>query len=142
SDLTGAGGLCDSRHVPERFGMISFTPVHPLFQEKTWLSDSPESSSYMNVERIPEGDLLAGRALMRLKAGLAIAGVVRDESGQAVPGARVTQNFEFRRSERSILTDADGSFWFRKGRPGNLSLTVQAANLAPVVTSLVFNASI
>ena len=141
SELTGADGRWTCSHVPERFGMISFTPVHPLFQEKTWLPDSPESSSYINVERIPEGDFLAGHALMRLKAGLAIAGVVRDESGQAVPGARVTQNFEFRRSERSILTDADGSFRFRNGRPGNLSLTVQAANLAPVVTSLVFNAS-
>jgi len=115
SELTGADGRWTCSHVPERFGMISFTPVHPLFQEKTWLPDSPESSSYINVERIPEGDFLAGRALMRLKAGLAIAGVVRDESGQAVPGARVTQNFEFRRSERSLLTDADGSFRFRNG---------------------------
>src|SRR5207244_4279862 len=69
SELSGADGRWTCSHVPERFGMISFTPVHPLFQEKTWLPDSPESSSYINVERITDGDFLAAHALMRLTAG-------------------------------------------------------------------------
>jgi RNA polymerase sigma factor (sigma-70 family) len=142
SEITGADGQWTCSHVPARFGMISFKLVHPLFQEKTWMTDSPDAMPFVNVDKIAEADFLAGRALMRLKPGLVIAGTVSDESGRPVADARVTQDFEFRRPLRSLLTDADGSFQFRNGRPGNLSLTVQAASLAPVVTSVVLSASV
>jgi hypothetical protein len=107
-----------------------------------WVSDSPDATSYVNVDRIPEADFLAGRARMRLPSGLTIAGLVTDELGQPVPGARVSQNFAFRHPDRSLLTTADGSFLFRNGRPGDLALTAQATHLAPVVTSMVLNASV
>ena len=142
SEITGADGRWSCHHVPARFGMIEFKPAHPLFQEKRWITDSPDAPAYVNVDQIPQADFLAGQALMRLESGLAIAGVVTDESGQPVVGARVTQDFDFHNPERSLPTEADGSFHFRNGRPGNLSLTVQAANFAPVVTSMVFNASL
>ena len=142
TEITGVDGRWTCSHVPARFGQIEFKPVHPLFQEELWVPDSPDAPNYVNVSKIPEADFLTGRATMRLKAGLAIVGVVTDESGRPVEGARVTQNYEFKLAERSLLTPADGSFEFRNGRAGGLTLTVQSANLAPVVTSLVFNASL
>ncbi|MBI3415427.1 MAG: sigma-70 family RNA polymerase sigma factor [Verrucomicrobia bacterium] len=142
TEITGADGRWTCNHVPANFGKIDFKPVHPLFQAKRWVTDSPDMAAYLNVERIPEADFLAGRALMRLKPGLVIAGTVTDESGQPVAGARVTQNYDFHDSERSLVTSAEGSFQFRNGRSGTLSLTIQADNLAPVVTSMVLNASV
>lgn len=142
SEVTGKDGRWTCSHVPARFGMISFKPVHPLFQEKRWVTDSPDATSYVAVDKIPEADFLAGRALMRLIPGLTIAGFVTDSSGQPVAGARVTRDFDFHGAERNLATDGDGTFEFGNGRPGKLSLTVQAAAFAPVVTSMVLNASI
>lgn len=139
--------MCDARgrwscnHVPSRFGMISYHLVHPEFQETEYASDSPDSPSYVSVNRLAEADLLAGRAILRAKRGLVIAGVVADEVGQPVTGAKVTQNYDFRSPERTTLTAGDGSFRFGNGRPRELALTIQAAGLAPVVTSFVANAS-
>jgi len=142
TEITDSSGRWRCDHVPRGFGIISYKLVHPEFQEKTYASDSPDSPRYVNVERIPEADFLAGRAVMRAQPGLTIAGKVTDESGSPVGGAKVTQSFDFTRPERSMVTDADGLFRFRNGQPRELSLTVQAAGLAPVVTSFVMNASV
>ena len=142
TEVTDARGRWSCNHVPARFGMIDYKPVHPQFQEKIYASDSPDSANYVRVDRIAEADLLAGRAIMRLKAGLTIAGQVTEENGWPVTGAKVTQGFDFNRPELNTVTEADGSFRFGNGRPRELSLTVQAAGLAPVVTSLVMNASV
>jgi len=58
-----------------------------------------------------------------------------------VDGAKITQGYDFRSQERTTQTAADGSFRFGNGRPHELALTIQAAGLAPVVTSFVVNAS-
>jgi RNA polymerase sigma factor (sigma-70 family) len=138
---TDATGHWSCTHVPARFGRIDFRPLHPSFQEQRWVSDSPEATAYRNAERIAEADFLAGRAQMRLKAGLAVGGLVVDENGRPVTEARVTQNFDFQRADRTRVTGPDGVFSFGNARPGHLSLTIQAASYGPVVTSLVMNAS-
>ena len=65
SELTGADGRWSCSHVPPRFGMIDFTAVHPHFQEQTFIADSPDAPAYVNMDRIPEADFLAGRAVNR-----------------------------------------------------------------------------
>jgi hypothetical protein len=142
TEVTDARGRWSCSHVPPRFGMIDYRLVHPEFQETQFASDSPESASYVSVERLAQADLLASRAILRVKRGLVIAGVVTDETGQPMAGAKITQDYDFRRGGRTMQSAADGSFRFgSNGRPHELALTIQAAGLAPVVTSLVVNAS-
>jgi RNA polymerase sigma factor (sigma-70 family) len=141
TEVTDAAGRWTCSHVPTRFGMIQYRLVHPQFQETTYVADSPDAPNYTSVDRIPEADLLAGRAVMRAKPGLIIAGNVTDESGSPVSGAKVTQKFDFYHAERNTITQPNGSFRFGNARTGEMSLTVQAAGLAPVVTSFVMNAS-
>ena len=95
----------------------------------------------MSVDRLAEADLLAGRAILRAKRGFVISGVVADETGQPVAGAKITQGYDFRSPDRTTQTAADGSFRFGNGQPRELALTIQAGGLAPVVTSFVVNAS-
>jgi RNA polymerase sigma factor (sigma-70 family) len=140
TEMTDADGRWTCSHVPARFGMISFQPRHPQFQEKAFISDSPEAPGYSKPNTIPEADFLAGRAVMRLERGLLIAGVVIDENGQPIAGAKVTQNYSPRDPERHMFTGPDGSFRFENGRPKELALTVQAPVYAPVVTSFVMSA--
>jgi RNA polymerase sigma factor (sigma-70 family) len=141
TEVTGADGSWSCSHVPARFGMISFKAIHPQFQEKSFISDSPDAPNYSEPNRIAESDFLAGRATMRLERGLLIAGIVTDENGQPIAEAQVTQNYSFRDPERSTTTDGAGSFRFENGRSRELALTIQAHGFAPVVTSFVMNAS-
>ena len=141
TEVADANGRWSCSHVPARFGMISFRATHPQFQDKTFTSDSPDAPGYTVPNRIPEADFLAGRATLRLKRGLIIAGSITDESGQPIVDAKVTQNYSYRDPERYRLTAVDGGFRFDNGRSGEIALTVQAVGYAPVVTSLVMNAS-
>ena len=140
TEVTDGNGRWSCSHVPARFGMISFRVAHPRYQEKTFTSDSPDAPSYTKPNTIAEADFLAGRALMRLQRGLVMAGIVADEHGTPIAGAKVTQNWYYRDPERYQMTDAIGSFRFENGRPTEISLTVQAAGYAPVVTSIVMKA--
>jgi RNA polymerase sigma factor (sigma-70 family) len=142
TEVTDARGHWNCNHVPARFGMIDYKLVHPQFEEVLYATDSSDSPDYLNVDRIPQADLLAGRAVMRMKPGLIIAGIVTDENGQPITGAKVTQGFDFRSLERNAVSAVDGSFRFGNASPRELSLTVQASGLAPVVTSFVMNASV
>lgn len=142
TETTDAEGRWSCNHVPARFGMIDFTLVHPQFQEKTYQSDSVDSPNGINLQRIAEADLLARTAVMRIKPGLGIAGIVIDENSQPVAGAKVTQDFEFNHPERNLMTGADGLFRFGNGRPSDLWLTIQAEGFAPIVTSIVAKASV
>ena len=139
---TDSQGRWSCSHVPAKFGMIQYKLIHPQFQDVTYFCDSPEMATQRGVTKISESEFLAQTAVMRLKRGLAIAGIVNDETGAPISEAKVTQGFAFGQPDRNMLTGADGSFRFSNGRPGDLRLTVQAANFAPVVTSFVMNASI
>ena len=140
AEVADANGRWSCNHVPARFGMITFKPTHPQFQDKTFVPDSPDSPPYTNVDRIPEADFLAGRVIMRLKRGLIIAGVVVDERNDPVAGAKVTQHWSYIEPERYRITGQDGAFRFENGRPKETFLTLQAAGCAPVVTSIVMKA--
>jgi RNA polymerase sigma factor (sigma-70 family) len=141
TEVADANGRWSCSHVPARFGMINFKATHPQFQDRTFISDSPDAPPYTRPNRIPEGDFLAGRAIMRLQRGLIIAGSVADESGQPIASAKVTQNYNYRDPERYRFTEGDGSFRFENGRSNEVALTLEALAYAPVVTSLVMQAS-
>jgi hypothetical protein len=116
--------------------MIAYHLVHPLFQEKLYACDSPDELGYTGIEKISEADFLAQRAMMRVKSGIIITGIVTDDKKDPIAGAKVTKDYDFRSSGHNARTEADGVFRFSNGRPGALVLTVQANDFAPEVLFL------
>ncbi len=139
-EATDERGRWTCSHVPKRFGMIDYRLVHPRYQEKLYASDSPDSPATVGVERVAEMDLLAAKSVMQIKSGLIIVGAVIDEAGQPVAGAKITQDFAFRDPQRTSLTSDEGTFQFHNGCPREVSLTVQAEGLAPLVTTVFVDA--
>jgi len=131
AEVTDAEGRWSCSHVPEHFGMISWRLSHPEHQDTTYYSESPEASQYVGVTRLPREDFLARRALMPMKRGMIVTGVVTDEAGRPIPAAKVTKDRNFRKPESSLVTDAKGRFRFQNARERKLILTVEAEGFAP-----------
>ena len=137
SESTDAQGRWRCSHVPSRFGMIYYTVRHRDYLEATFVSNSPDAPdpqrlfSVKNVARVKEEDLLAANATMMLKPGLVVMGVVLDENGAAVTGAKITQDRFWGIPEYSVLSGPDGGFRLGNVTAQKLILTVQAEGYAP-----------
>jgi len=130
-EFTDAEGRWNCNHVPEKFGMITWRLIHRGHQDVTYGTTAPEADRSFGFTRLPKADFLAGRALMPMKRGLIIAGIIVDEAGQPVINAKVTQGRDFRKPEASLVTDSDGRFRFQNAREKETTLTVQASGFAP-----------
>ncbi len=130
-EMTDVHGRWTCNHVPEQFGMITWRLIHREHQDVTYGTSAPEAHASIGLTRLPKADFLSGRALMSMKRGLVVAGLVVDEAGQPVPGAKVTQGRDFRKPEASLLTDGEGRFRFQNAREKETTLTVQAEGFAP-----------
>ena len=131
-EVTDAEGRWTCNHVPEQFGMITWRLIHRGHQDVTYGTTAPEADRSFGFTRLPKADYRAGRALMPMKRGLVVAGIVVDEAGQPVMNAKVTQGRDFtRRSEANLLTDGEGRFRFQNAREKETTLTVHASGFAP-----------
>lgn len=130
-EVTDAQGRWSCNHVPEQFGMITWRLVHREHQDVTYGTTAPEAGNSFGFPRLPKADYLAGRALMPMKRGLVVAGIVLDEAGQPVINAKVTQGHDYRKPEASLSTDGEGRFRFQNARDKETTLTVQAIGFAP-----------
>jgi RNA polymerase sigma factor (sigma-70 family) len=130
-EKTDEQGRWTCNHVPEQFGMITWNLQHREYQEVTYGTSAPEASSSTGLTRLPKADYLAGRAVMRMKRGLIVAGIVLDDSDQPVANAKATLGRYFDKPEASLTTDAKGRFRFQNARERESVLTVQADGFAP-----------
>jgi len=130
-ETTDAHGRWTCNHVPEKFGMITWRLIHREYQDVTYGTSAPESGDSIGPVRLPKADYLARQAVMTMKRGLLVRGVVMDEAGRPVPNAKVTQGREFKKPEANTITDNDGRFVFQNARARETSLTVQANGFAP-----------
>ena len=130
-EATDPEGRWSCNHVPEKFGMITWSLIHREYQDVTYGTSAPEAGSSIGLNRLPKADYLAGRALMTMKRGLVVAGIVVDEAGQPVVNTKVTLGHYYDKPEANVMTDAKGKFQFQNGRPKETFLTVQASGFAP-----------
>jgi len=135
-ETTDARGRWRCDHVPERFGIIEYELVHPQYMKVRYVTDSPDLPNYVNPTVVPEKDLRAGAAIFRMKAGIVVAGVVTDEAGRPIEGARATQDLDWSYAEASVLTSADGRFHFGNARDKEMILTVMAKGYAPATRTV------
>ena len=60
-----------------------------------------------------------------------IRGTVKDQQGLALPGATITATSPALQGERTVVSDADGTFLFRAVPPGTYTLKVEMSGMVP-----------
>jgi peroxiredoxin len=122
---TNADGRWHSPMVPIDLGRVVLKLSHP-----DYISDP----YYGLTANASHEQLIAGDSVAVMKRGVTVTGVVVNEAGDPVAEAAVRQGRDrWGTSHPSVKTDAAGRFTFAQANPGEMILTVQAANLAPDV---------
>lgn len=112
---------------------VVFRLFHPDYASVTLGCDTLEQRALAQTF-VSESALKNDRAVVFLKPGLPLSGVVVDADGKPVEGAKIEGD------DFTVWTPADGKFNRNNCREGLLSLLVQAEGYAPVSQSLQVNA--
>ncbi len=140
TETTDARGRWTCSHVPSQFGMIFFKVIHPDYLEQSFGSAELGAGTNQSVIYLAESELRNGTAVMGLRQGAPVAGIVMDEWGNPVAGAKVTRGQNWAEPAASRVTGANGRFqfmnWSPFSNPEMASLvgervTVQAEGFAP-----------
>ena len=131
---TGEDGKWFSEALPADSSGFSFEVAHPAYRSMTYSESSPDITNGLAVSR---DELRLGKAVMVLPPALRVAGVVLDDSGQAVTNAEV-RLVESARSDttRPVTCDREGRFSFVAPQPGEVSLMILARGCATKLQSL------
>lgn len=127
-------GRWTCNEIPHSFASINLKLVHPEHAHGYYTTESvpffPATRERPQV--IVMNDLKAGKAVLVIKRGLSVAGIVVDGSGKAIEGATVSQIDSMQsRPYNAVTTGSGGRFSFGNDGPGKLTLLVQAKGFAP-----------
>jgi hypothetical protein len=128
---TGADGRWSLGCAPEAFTGLIVTIEHPDFLPATYEQDDAPGSGPFAVR---SDELSRGQAIVRLKAGEELNGVVTTAGGP-VSEAQVTLFLGDtpKANRRTTRADKDGQFKFRALEPGAAHLLVTAPGSAPAL---------
>jgi RNA polymerase sigma factor (sigma-70 family) len=144
-EVTDSQGRWHCNHVPKQFGQITFRICHPDYAAAQYGSAELGATTNMGLAYVAAADLRKGTAVMRVAPGAVVSGLVVDEAGFPVAGAKVTANLDRTEPTANQLTGVDGRFRFAnitKLEPGGRSpnsvwfLTVQADGYSPAELEL------
>lgn len=112
---------CDT--VPENFKEMYVRLEHPQYVGDEYYGSRPLPA--------PE-ELKAMTAVMVMKKGLELKGIVTDKDGKGIKGASVLIGADrFGSDKGSMKTDGEGKFFIGNAKPGPLVLTVKAKGFSP-----------
>jgi hypothetical protein len=111
-ELTDSQGRWHCSHVPQQFGIIDFEVAHPDYAPIKFGSGALGATTNHGAIYLAEADLRNDTAVMSLRHGAVAAGVVVDELGSPVAGAKVTFNRDWAEATASQWTGPDGRFHF------------------------------
>lgn len=110
-------------------GDFRLAVIHPDFPPASFHNDddprNPDEASIVKLH-----DLRAGNAVLVLKAGLTLRGVVTDDHGYNLAGAKVYGEWRYPENHGST-TEADGTFILPGLSLGEIYVTVTADGFAP-----------
>jgi RNA polymerase sigma factor (sigma-70 family) len=110
-------------------GDFNLAVTHPAFPKANFQNDdSPRSPP--DVAALKLDELHAGTAVLILKAGLTLRGVVTDENGYRLVGAMLSHGRFFPEGQ-GVATDGDGSFALPALPAGENTITITADHFAP-----------
>ncbi len=125
-----ASGRWSCAIVPPKYGDFSLKVKHAAFTVVGYNTDA-DDHNYVNAQRLRMGDLWAGNAVLVLKRGLSLSGVVVDDQQNPVPGAAVELGFFSGAPQPSAKTSVDGSFLFHNVQAGEIPITATAEGFTP-----------
>jgi uncharacterized GH25 family protein len=123
-EKTDGKGSWTCRHASKQLQSLRFRLVHPDYVTVMFAPDTAERQQE-SVASVSEADLLAGTAVVIMKQGLTIKGVVLDSHQKPIEGAEITAG------DYPIWTLGDGRFSFNNRPVGETVLTVEAKGFAP-----------
>jgi Carboxypeptidase regulatory-like domain len=123
-EKTDAKGHWTCRHAPRQLQSAQFRFIHPNYVTVTMAPDTAEAPQAGAVV-VSEASLRACAAVVILKRGLTLRGVVLDSKHKPIEGAEATAG------DYPLWTPADGRFTFNNRPPGETILTVEANGFAP-----------
>ena len=118
---------------PDKVDISLAHPEHILTRYSTEPTPLLGASTVIQpIHSVEIADLIKDKAVLVMKRGLLVTGIVTDESGRGVGGASVRQFEEDRPvAASSIITTREGRFEFAVDKPGKIVLAVQAQGFAP-----------
>jgi len=134
---TDAAGKWNSRSLPQDFKSLTFDLSHPDFRLTQYNTSASDSVAAGEVSK---ADLLSLEAVMVMKPAMTVAGVVTDEAGKPIAGAKVffQQSVE-EPTNRFANTDVSGQFKFSIMTAGQGTVSVAAEGLSPQTTTVTFD---
>ena len=119
---TDAQGRWKCAIVPAGYHLLSLGVRHPQFVTET-VAITADDQGYVNAQpRLAMKDLWASEAIIAIRPGFQIAGVVFDDSGRPMAGAKVSTFANTGFPAESTTTKSDGRFGFNGIAAGNIEL--------------------
>jgi len=135
SDLEGRWSF---DRLPPDWDDVVFRLRSPDFLPAEYVCDANRHPITSQVT-IPKADLLALRALIVLRHGPLISGLVLDQNQNPISGVRVVQNSNWSDEYASSKTGTDGVYRIQNVSTGALTLSFQAENYSPQTASFVID---
>ncbi len=120
---------CD--HVPNDFSMITWQLTHPHHQWCVYGIEDAANPGYQQMTTVTANALVEQKAIMKMKTGVLVQGVVTDEHDLPVAGADIFRPDQYGLPELKTKTDAAGNFAFDDAPRADLSMLVQATGFSP-----------
>jgi RNA polymerase sigma factor (sigma-70 family) len=131
---TDAAGRWQCANVPPRYIDFSISVKHPDFPNRAFAVQAHGDS---HSEALPINQLYDGTAVLILKPGLSLGGIVVDEQDKPIAGAGVCISRWWADPKKpTAVTGPDGKFTLRNIQSAGLPLTVFADGFAPERTNV------
>jgi hypothetical protein len=125
-EVTDSQGRWLCNHLPVQLQSVSFTLLHPEYRNAIFRSATVGTSPDASGNRLTESDFRSQVAVMVIKPGRKVTGLVTGEDGKPVPGAKVTRHVISQNSLTTQTTGADGRFRFGDAGDETFTLTAEA----------------
>jgi|GEM_PF-1521247 peroxiredoxin/protocatechuate 3,4-dioxygenase beta subunit len=135
TERTDENGKWQCNLVPQNFQDLLFRVDQPDFLPAIFGCQGSEAGGEI-VTRLPAGDFLAGDAVLVIRHGIALSGIIVDNTGKPVPGAAILRDHQWRNRGAMLQSDDTGRFNISNLRPGQMVLTIQARGLEPQTLAL------
>ncbi len=127
---TDDSGRWQFRSAPETNGDFFVAVRHAQFPTVNFQTDA-DTRNYVQPNRIALGSLHSGRAVLVLKSGLSLGGMVTDEQQNPIANAKLQFGENFDDKGPAATTDAKGAFTLNSLKVGTGHIAVTAPGFAP-----------
>jgi hypothetical protein len=124
-EMTDEKGHWLCNHAAAQLDSLSLSISHPDYLMNMFECARFQATTNLGDVYLDEAELRNGSAVMRLKRGLTVEGVVTDEEDKPIAGARLAEDHRWFAPEANCQTSADGRFHFGNAPETGLTLTAR-----------------